>query len=191
MLRMLAPAILLAQEAETHVEEPQGIDLLIPETSELIAGILAFVIIFFFVWKWVLPAVNRTLEARREAITGQVTEAEKTRAEAESLLADYRKQLADARGEADKIVEAAKESAESVKGDIVAKATDEAAGITRKAREEAAAERDRAAAGIRGEIAALSVELAQRAVAGTVDEAAQAALVDRFLDELDGMDEAG
>lgn len=188
MLTLLAPAFLLAQEAETHAEEPQGIDLLIPETSELIAGILAFTIIFFFVWKWVLPAVNRTLEARREAITGQVTEAEKTKAEAESLLADYRKQLADARSEANKIVDDAKVSAEAVKSNIVAKAQTEAAGINRKAREEAASEKERAAGAIRDEISALSVELASKAMAGAADEAAHRVLVEQYLEELDGME---
>jgi F-type H+-transporting ATPase subunit b len=190
MLTLLAPVFLLAEEAEPGGDESSGIDLLIPETSELIAGILAFAIIFFFVWKWVIPAINRALEARREAITGQVTEAEKAKAEAESLLDDYRKQLAQARSEADKIVEDAKQSAEAVRSDIVSKASDEAADITRKAREEAAAEKERAAAAVRSDVAALSVDLAQKAVAGTVDAAAQAALVDRFLQELDEMDEA-
>jgi len=188
MLTLMASAFLLAQEAETHAEEPQGIDLLIPETSELIAGILAFSIIFFFVWKWVLPAVNRTLEARREAITGQVTEAEKTKADAESLLADYRKQIAGARSEANAIVDDAKVSAEAVRTGIVAKAQTEAAGINRKAREEAASEKERAAGAIRDEISALSVELATRATAGAVDEDAHRVLVDRYIEELDGME---
>jgi F-type H+-transporting ATPase subunit b len=186
MLKLLASALALAEEP--GADEPQGIDLLIPETSELIAGILAFAIIFFFVWKWVLPAVNRALEARREAITGQVTEAEKTKEEAESLLADYRKQLADARSEADSIVEDAKATAEGVRTDIVSRAETEAAEITRKAREEAAAERERAASAIRSEIGSLSVELAQRATAGAMDEAAHRALVDQYLEELDGME---
>jgi len=187
MLTFLAPILVLAQEADTHAEEPQGIDLLIPETSELIAGILAFTIIFFFVWKWVLPAVNRTLEARRDAITGQVTAAEKTKEEADTLLVDYRKQIAGARSEANAIVDDAKVTAEAVKSDIVAKAQTEAAGINRKAREEAAAEKERAAGAIRDEISTLSVELATKATAGAVDEAAHRVLVDQYLEELDGM----
>lgn len=187
MLTFLAPILALAEEAEAVVEESKGIDLLIPETSELIAGALAFSIIFFFVWKWVLPAVGRTLEARREAITGQVTAAEKTKEEADQLLADYKKQIANARSEANTIVDEAKATAEAVKGDIVAKAKSEAEGITTKARQEAASERARASTAIRGEISSLSVELAQKASAGAMDEKAHKALVDQFLDELDGM----
>ena len=185
MLNLLAPVLVLAEEA--GVEESQGIDLLIPETSELIAGILAFSIIFFFVWKWVMPAVNKSLEARREAITGQVTEAEKTKAEAEALLADYKEQVAGARSKANEIVDDAKVTAEGVKSDIVAKAEAEAAEITRKAREEAAAEKERATAAIRNEISSLSMELAQKATAGAVDEKAHRALIDQYLEDLEGM----
>ena len=42
----------LLAEAE---ESGSGIDLLLPATSELVAGIAAFAIVFFFIWKWALP----------------------------------------------------------------------------------------------------------------------------------------
>ena len=184
MMHMLATALLAAEEG---VEEASGIDLLIPETSELIAGILAFSIIFFFAWKWVLPAVNRALDARREAITGQVTEAEKTKQEAEKLLADYRSQIANARSEANTIVDEAKATAESVRDDLVAKARAEADDITRKAREEAATEKDRAAASMRSEIGTLSLDLARKATAGALDEKAHKTLISQYLEDLEGM----
>ena len=50
----------LLAEAE---ESSSGIDLLLPATSELVAGIAAFAIVFFFIWKWALPALNETLES--------------------------------------------------------------------------------------------------------------------------------
>ena len=181
MTNLLATAYLAAEE------EAEGIDLLIPDISELIAGILAFSIIFLFAWKWVLPSINRTLEARREAITGQVTEAEKTKEEAESLLSDYRNQIANARTEANTIVDEAKATAELVRDDIVAKARAEADDITRKARDEAAAEKERAAAAIRSEIGTLSLELAQKATAGALDAKAHESLISQYLDDLEEM----
>lgn len=183
-MELLANALYLAAE---EGEEPEGIDLVLPATDELIIGIIAFGIVFFAVWRWLLPMIQRSLDARRDAITGRLTEAEGAKAEAEGLLADYRRQLAEARGEADRIVDDARRSAEAVKTDIVAKAEAEASEITRKARQEAAAEKERAAAAIRSEVAALSVAMARKAVAETVDEDAQRALVERYLAELDGM----
>ena len=69
---------------------------MLPHPEELIAGILAFLIVFFFVWRRALPTISKTLEARQQAISGQLADAEESKREAESLLADYRAQLAEA-----------------------------------------------------------------------------------------------
>jgi F0F1-type ATP synthase membrane subunit b/b' len=47
------------------------------------------------------------------------------------------------------------------------------------------AERERAATAIRDEVAALSLDLAQKVVAGSVDAKAQKVLVDRYIAELE------
>jgi len=187
VMQLLAPILLLAEETVV-TEESSGIDLLIPEQSELIAGLIAFTIIFLMVWKWVLPMANKALEARQEAITGQLTAAETAKTEAESLLTDYKEQLAQARDEANRIVEDARQTAESLRSDLVSKAENEATTITQRAREEAAAEKDRAASQIRDEVAALSLQVAQKVVDETVDANAQRALVDRYIDELGALE---
>jgi F-type H+-transporting ATPase subunit b len=185
VIQLIAPLLILAQEEGGVAEEPSGIDLLIPEQSELIAGLLAFVIIFVFVWKWVLPAANRAMEARQQAITGELQAAEQSKHEAESLLDDYKKQVAGARDEANSIVEEARQTAESLRAEMIARAEAEAAEITRKAREEASAERDRASSAIRDEVASLSLAVAQKAVGDAVDAKAQKTLVDRYIAELE------
>lgn len=187
MIQFMVPLMILAQELVGE-EESSGIDLLLPETSELIAGLIAFSIIFVFVWKWALPAAGAAITARQEAITGQLTEAEKAKQEAESLLEDYRQQLARAKGEANEIVDDARQTADALRTDLVGKAEAEAESIRGKAREDAAAEKDRAAGQIRDEIVSLSLELAQKVVAGSVDEAAQQTLVDRYIDDLGNLE---
>ena len=186
MIQFLAPVLVLAEEAV--VEESGGIDLLLPETSELIAGFLAFSIIFVFVWKWVLPAADKALAARQEAITGQLTQAETAKQEAESLLDDYRKQVSQAKTEANTIVEGARQAADVLRADLVAKAEAEAESIRGRARTDAGTEMERAAAQIKDEVAALSLELAQKVVAGSVDESAQQTLVDRYIDDLEHLE---
>ena len=42
-------------------------------------GALAFAILFFFMWKWVLPRLNTMLEERRSKIQGELEKAETTR----------------------------------------------------------------------------------------------------------------
>lgn len=179
-------AEILAQAAE---EEAEGIDLLLPESSELIAGVIAFLIIFAVVWKFALPALNKTLEARQEAIVGQIRDAEKTKAEAESLLADYKSQVEGAQGEANQIIEEARVTAESIRSDIVARADTEAASLMERARTDVANEKDRAAAALRQDVANLSLDMAEKVVGGSLDRDAQAALVDQYLEDLGGLND--
>ena len=178
-----ATSVLLAAEEEGG----GGIDLLLPATSELIAGIIAFAVVFFFVWKWAWPAINRSLENRQQAIGGQLKEAEATKLEAKSLLDDYRAQMADAKAEAGRIVEEARAQAESVRSDLVAKAEAEASQIVGKAREDAAHEKARAMQEARQEVADLSIDLAERVVGENLDRAAQQGLIERYLADLERM----
>ncbi len=83
---------------------------MLPETNELIAGIVAFLIVFVFVWKWALPAINRTLEARQKAITGKLEDAENSKTEAENLRKDYEKQIAEARTKVNQMIDEARKS---------------------------------------------------------------------------------
>ncbi|HEX6947263.1 MAG TPA: F0F1 ATP synthase subunit B [Acidimicrobiia bacterium] len=171
--------VLAAEEAEGAAA------LLLPHPVELIAGIVAFAIVYFFVWKWVWPALNRTLENRQAAITGQMEAAEKARVEAEKLLADYQAQLAEAKAEANRILEEARTQGEQMKTDIMAKAQAEADQIRAKAREDAQQELSRALADARSHVGEISVELAQKIVGQSLDAKAHQELIDRFLADLE------
>jgi F-type H+-transporting ATPase subunit b len=181
MLNATSGAILAAEE------EGGGIDLLLPATAELIAGVIAFAIVFFFMWKWAWPAINRSLENRQQAISGQLGDAEAAKVEAQSLLDDYRAQLADAKAEANRIVEEARARAEAVRTDLIAKAEAEAGHIVAKAREDAGNEKARALQEARREVADLSIDLAEKVVGENLDREAQHGLIERYLADLERM----
>lgn len=174
--------LIAAEEAE---ESSGGLDILLPPVNELIAGIIAFAIVFFFMWRYAVPAINRMLEQRQAAISGQLEEAEKAKAEAESLLADYKGQLAEARAEGNKIIEEARESAEQMKADMIAKAEADAEQIRARAREEAEGEKARALADARAQVGNISVDLAGKIVGESLDQQAHQALIDRYLADLE------
>jgi F-type H+-transporting ATPase subunit b len=182
---MFAQAQTLILAAEEGAEESSGLDLLLPATPELIAGIIAFAIVFFFIWKWAVPALDRMLAERQKAIGGQIQEAEAAKAEAQSLLDDYKKQLADIRAKEADAVNAARTEGEAMKADIIAKAQAEADSIVGKAREEAAGEKGRALAEARTEVANLSIDLAERVVGENLDRQALLGLVERYITELE------
>jgi F-type H+-transporting ATPase subunit b len=176
---------LLAQAAE-EVEENDPADL-IPAVQELIWGALAFFVLFFFMWKFVFPRLNQTLDARRERIQGEMEKAEQTRREADQVLSDYRQQLGNARDEANRIIEEARKTADSVRRDMTARAEQENQAILARAQEEIRAERDRVFQELKAQVGELSLALAGRVVGESLDRDRHLRLVDSYIAELSAM----
>ena len=180
----MTPLVLVAAEGG---EEAGGAALLLPDTAELIWGLFAFLVLFGFMWRFVFPQMNRMLDERSARIQGQLEQAEATRQEAEQLRSQYAEQLADARAEADRIREEAREDAERIRSERVSAAEEEADSIRASAREEAQAERGRVIADLRGQVAAISVDLASKIVQRELDADRHADLVDRYINELSSL----
>jgi len=184
LFALFASIILLAQEEEVaHTNEKED---LYPHLNELIVGAIAFAVLFFFIWKWVLPKVNALLEERRQKIQGSLEEAEKAKQEAEQLLVRYESQLRDARGEANRIIEEARKTADSMRKDLLTRAEEESRQVVARAQEEIRAERDRAFEELRTSIGELSVELAGRVVGETLTKDRHMKLVDSYISEVAG-----
>jgi F-type H+-transporting ATPase subunit b len=163
--------------------EQEGIELL-PEAPELIWGLVAFIILFLVMRKLVFPRMNVALEARRAAIEGKMEEADAKLVEMEEARRRFEASLGDARGEANRILDEAKAAAESVRRDIVSSAEEEAKRIVDRATQEANAERMRLLDELRGQVGALSVQLAERIVERELDAATHSGLVDEYIKRL-------
>jgi F-type H+-transporting ATPase subunit b len=184
----LAWTSILAQEVEQISEEASsGAALLLPAPEEIIAGLLAFGIIFAVAWKFALPALQAIIEKRQAAVRTDLEAAEKSKVEAESLLDDYKAQVAGAKGEASEIVAQARDAGEAVKADIIARAEAEADQIRARASEEIVSERERATADLRRQVAELSIDVAEKVVGASLDLEAQRDLVDSYIDDLGGV----
>jgi F-type H+-transporting ATPase subunit b len=159
---------------------------LVPEWSELIIGVIAFVIVFALLGKVLLPRIQQTLAERTDAIEGGLQRAEQAQAEASSTLAEYRAQLAEARHEAARLREEAKQQGAQIIAEMRDQAQAEARRITEAAQAQLQADRQQAIAALRAEVGAMSVDLASKIVGESLaDQARQSRLVDRFLDDLD------
>jgi len=182
----LALSIVVA--AETAANDKKD---LYPKLSELVVAALGFAIVFFFMWKWVLPRVNQILEARRQKIQGDLERAEQTRSEADLLLDDYRERLSGVREESNRIIEEARQTAESMRRDMQKRAEDEAAAIIARAQEEIRGERDRVFEELKSQVGELSLQLAGRMVGESLDSERQLRLVDQYIRELGAAPGAG
>src|SRR6202020_3423793 len=80
---------------------------LVPPWTELIIGIIAFLIVFGFLGRLLLPRAQKMLAERTNQIEGGLKRAEDAQAEAQQVLEQYRQQLADARHGAARLREGA------------------------------------------------------------------------------------
>jgi len=164
---------------------------LVPNWTEVIVGGIAFFIVFFALWKVLLPRILTTLEERTDAIEGGLERAQETQAEANRLRDQYQAQLADARHEASRLREEAREQGATIIAEMREQAQAEARRITEAAQLQISADRQQAFASLRAEIGTLSVQLASKIVGEALDdEARQSRVVDRFLTELEAEDSA-
>jgi F-type H+-transporting ATPase subunit b len=172
-------------------EEEGAPNPIFPATAELIWGAIAFFALLFVVTKLVWPSVNEAYRKRSENIEGKLEQAERERTEARDLLEEYRRRLAAAEDETQRILEEARTNAERIRRDIKAKAEAEADRELERARQTIRSERDQAVRDLRREVGTLAVELAARVVNDSLDRERQLALIDNYIEQLGDHAQAG
>src|SRR5246127_4549614 len=159
-----------------------ALDPLIPTWPELIIGTVVFVIVFGVLAKMLMPRIITTLSEREDAIQGGINRADEAQAEAQAVLAQYRAQLEDAKHEASRMREEAREQGAQIIAEMRERAEAEARRITESAQAQIDAERQQALISLRSEVGSLATELASRIVGESLtDQARQSRMVDRFL----------
>jgi F-type H+-transporting ATPase subunit b len=154
---------------------------ILPATNEIIWGGAAFLFLLIALWKFGIPAATKMMDERTERIRNDLDTADKARAEAETVLAEYRTQLAESRNEASRMIEEARQQAEQVRRDLTARAEAESAELRARNVEQLAGERDRVLGELRGQVASLAVELAEKVVESNLDREANLALIENYI----------
>ncbi|MFC6093327.1 F0F1 ATP synthase subunit B [Saccharothrix sp. BKS2] len=163
------------------------INPVIPHTSEIILGLVAFLLLLFVMKKFVAPRFEALYAERAAKIEGGIEKAEQAQVEAQKLLADYRAQLAEARAEAARIRDDARIEGEQIISELRVKAQEESARIVAQGQTQLETQRAQIVAELRGELGRLAIDLADRVVGESLeDEVRRRGTVDRFLADLDG-----
>jgi F-type H+-transporting ATPase subunit b len=159
---------------------------LIPSTAELIVGLLCFFIVFGYLGKKLLPNIQKTLEERHDAIEGGLERAEKAQAEANRTLDEYKAQLADARHEAARITEQAREAGAQIIAEMREEGQRQRESIITSGHAQIEADRRQVTVALRQEVGRIATDLAGKLVGESLeDNARQSRTIDRFLDGLD------
>lgn len=159
-------------------------EAIIPKFAEIWPSLIAFLVLFVVLWKFALPPITNMLDQRAETIRESLEKAEETRVEAERLFEEYKQQMAEARGEAAKVIEQGRKVADAMKEDIVAKANEEAANVIVKAKETIEAEKKSAMAELQRSVADLSVAVAGRLIGAELSAADHEKLISQAIEEV-------
>jgi F-type H+-transporting ATPase subunit b len=167
-----------------------GGNFLVPNFT-FVVELFAFGIILFILGKWVIPPINKAMTDRQEKIRKQFADLEEARAEANEAEESFRKQLAEARHEAARIREDAREQGAAIIADMRKQAQDESDRILKHARAQLDAERTQAVQQLRGEVGSMATTLASRIVGESLeDDERRGRTVERFIESLESEDAA-
>jgi F-type H+-transporting ATPase subunit b len=151
----------------------------------MIWTIIFFLIVFFVLRKYAFGAIQKIIDDRREAIRRSIEAADHARDEAQRLLEEHRKLLADARGQGEEILAEARKTRESMEQRMREETESERQRRLEETRKEIAAETARALEQIRAEVADLTLEAASRVVGRTLDAKQDQALIEEAIAGLD------
>ncbi|MDJ0755671.1 MAG: F0F1 ATP synthase subunit B [Ardenticatenaceae bacterium] len=143
---------------------------------------IAGITVLYFVLKGLTyePILN-VLEQRKERIAKGLEDARQAAIARDNAEAEANKIREDARAEAAKIRSDAVTAAEASAKNITVEANDEARNILAAAREDAEEERNRVLAGLRSQVAAISMAAANKIVGASLSEARQRELIGEFF----------
>lgn len=179
-----AECVALLAEGRTIDDCQAAPNPLVPPINELIWGAVAFLAVFALMAKFGYPAMKRSLDARTERIRADLAAAETQRTEADTLLAEYRAQLNDAKTESARIIEEARQSADALKRDQEARLQSELADLRTKAAADIDAAKVQAIADLRGEVAQLAIGAAEVVVGKTLDQGTQMQLIEDYINQV-------
>ncbi|HWF72266.1 MAG TPA: F0F1 ATP synthase subunit B [Solirubrobacteraceae bacterium] len=162
-----------------------GSFLVTPNVGIMIWTLVVFAISLVILNKAVFPRIRDALDARQRAIVESIEAAERTRKEAEQLLAEYRERLQEAREHAEQILSRAQKTAQTVEARAREEAEAKREEALERTRREIEAETRRAIAEIRREVADLTVEATEKLTRKTLNPEDQRRLVQEALEELD------
>jgi F-type H+-transporting ATPase subunit b len=171
--------------AEAGTDDGGGSFLVSPDVGLMVWTLVLFGVSLFILWKVAFPRIAEALDRRQKAIEEAIDTADRTRREADELLAEYRERLTAARQQADEIVARARKAGEQQEADAVTHGRQRREELLEQARKDIEVETRRAIQEIRAEVADLTILATEKVTRKTLTADDQRRLVEEAVAELD------
>ncbi len=180
-------ATFLVAQAEHAAEEESGGGsfLVSPDLGLMIWTLILFFLTMYVLYKLAFPRIADALEKRAAAVRENIDAAERTREEAEELLAEYRQRLKEAREQADDILVRSRKASEAAVAKATVEGKEKREELVAAARKDIETETRRALEQIRKEVADLTVLATEKVTRKSLDDADHKRLVEEALAEVD------
>lgn len=152
---------------------------------KLLFQVVNFLLLLWLLNRFLFRRVLQSLDERQSRIAKGLEDAEAAARDRELARAEREAAVNEARREAQELVARATKIAQDTRSELVAAAREESDKITARAREEIVAEKERAMAELRAQVADLALEAAGRLVRHEMDGQTQRRLVEEFLTEVE------
>ena len=152
--------------------------------ATLIAQILNFLVLVFVLAKFVYKPVLGILEERKNKIASDLETAEKAKNDAEAVKAEYAAKLADARQEAQAIIENARKTAQAAHDKIMADTKVEQEQYVAAQKEIIATEKKKAMDEVRAQVISLSMIAAGKIVEQKLNSEEDKKMASKIVDSI-------
>ncbi len=151
----------------------------------LLWTIITFIVLLLILWKAAWKPVIEALDARAEKVRSDIENADRSRQDAEKLLAQHKTMMDNAKTEAAKIISDGRVEADKMKNEIIEKASANAKDLSERARKEINLAKDKALGEIKAEVVTLSTEIAAKIINKNLNPDDQKSLVEETLNKVE------
>lgn len=161
-------------------------ELVTPSIGLIVWQTVAFLLLLFLLAKFAWKPVMQGISERERSIESALDAAEKAKQEMARLTGENEQLLKDARAERDLILKEAKMLKDQIVSEAKTQAQIEGAKMIEKARQEIDNQKAAALAEVKGQVATLSLEIAEKVLRNQLeDQSKQNALVNDLLKEVE------
>ncbi len=146
--------------------------------------IITFLILLFILKKTAWKPILQALKEREDNIRASLEKAEQARKEAEEILEKNRKNLSEAEEQVKKIIEEGREYASKLRNEIISRANVEAQKMLENAKQEIENKKQEALIELKGIVADLSIQAAEKILEETLDKEKHKKLVEKLIQNL-------
>lgn len=150
----------------------------------IIWTIVIFVLLLLILKKVAWGPLIKALHSRENTIKTALENADKINKEAAELMEKNKKEMAEASAKSLALINEAKETAQKVREDIIAKAGEESHKLIDEAKEQITRQKEAALQELKGEISNIAIKAAEKILNENLDETRQKKIVDDFLTKI-------